>query len=122
MDFEETFIPFHFPHVQDDDDIITVETVPVSAVSRVPSYVMTSALTNNNNNNTQALVRKPQPPGPLQQSPGPLQQSPGPLQPPPGPLVTSFPLPGDTLLYQTQALAPSHLSTFSTFPYTRTAG
>ena len=107
MYFEETFIPFHFPFVQDDDDIITVETVPVSAVSRVPSYVMTTALTNNNNN-TQALVRKPQPPGPL--------------QPPPGPLVTSFPLPGDTLLYQTQALAPSHLSTFSTFPYTRTAG
>ena len=117
MNFEETFIPFHFPHVQDDDDIITVETVPVSAVSRVPSYVMTTALTNNNNNNTQALVRKPQPPGPLQPPPGPLQ-------PPPGPLVTSFPLPGDTLLYQTQvpALAPSHLSTFSTFPYTRTAG
>ena len=110
MDFEETFIPFHCLFVQDDDDIITVETVPVSAVSRVPSYVMTTALTNNNNNNTQALVRKPQPPGPLQQ--------------PPGPLVTSFPLPGDTLLYQTQvpALAPSHLSTFSTFPYTRTAG
>ena len=87
----------------------------MSAVSRVPSYVMTTALTNNNNNNTQALVRKPQPPGPLLQSPGPLQ-------PPPGPLVTSFPLPSDTLLYQTQALAPSHLSTFSTFPYTRTAG
>ena len=116
-------ISFHVPLVQDDDDIITVETVPVSAVSRVPSYVMATALTNNNNN-TQALVRKPQPPGPLQQSPGPLQQPPGPLQPHPGPLVTSFPLPGDTLLYQTQvpALAPSHLSTFSTFPYTRTAG